>query len=888
MNDSRVLLVGEDAALLRDGIERRGFAVETVSERDTAFDALDETVGGVVVDGICTRGQRADNDGAHDAATTSDADAAADCDAEFISKVRDYVGPVPVYVLVDDSERATATAVRGGGIGIERSAVADDTAALAARLERAMEFSQWAATSREGDSLYRLIVEQSNDAIFIGQDADFQFWNRRLTELTGLNDDELAASAVLDVIHPDDRQKVADISDRRRRGEDVPTNYNVRVVDTDGDVHECSVTVQDIHYHGEYGVLVTMRDVTEQRATEARFQSLIELARDVVTLVGTDGRVKYQSPSVESVLGFDQDELVGKHIEELVHPDDRAVVLSAYEESLQTETGTKEPIRYRHRGADGSWRWMESMATNQADTVVDGFVVTSRDVTEQRTYERRLQRYETIVESIHQGAYVADADRTIRYINEAAADRVGVSPETLVGEHISVTKDYGLLDDDQYAQIDAALDDILSGESTGERLELSLSSSTVERVVEFTVTPITDDAGGVTGAVGLSSDITERKRYEERLNALHVSTRRLSAATSKTAVAEVVCDAAVEVLDYELSGVLLYDDSRDALVPTAFTERAMHEFGEVPPLPRGTGLSWEVFESQELCLYDDVESNPQRYNPDTDIAEELVVPIPDYGVFFVGSLESGELADQRVTLARVLASNTRAALDRVEREQLLRRREQELARQNEQLESFASVVSHDLQNPLNVATGYLELAREQHDSDELQRVADAHDRIASIIQDVLTLARNGQTIDEVELLSLDAVATEAWDIAAANTPDATLDVEGSEDVRAHRGRLRQLLENLVSNAIRHGGDDVTVRIGPLEDRVGFYVADDGPGVPESARPRIFEAGFTTSTDGTGIGLSIVQSVINAHGWSIWFDESRDGGARFEITTEDES
>ncbi|KAB1193026.1 PAS domain S-box protein [Haloferax sp. MBLA0076] len=881
MNDSRVLLVGEDAALLRDGIERRGLSAETLSERSAVFDVLDETVGGVVVDGVCPPDQRAGDE-------TPDAVANADSDAEFISKVRDHVGPVPVYVLVDESERATATAVRGGGIGIERAAATTDTSALAARLERAIEFSQWATTSRDGDSLYRLIVEQSNDAIFIGQDSDFQFWNRRLTELTGLNDDELAENAVLDIIHPDDRQKVADISERRRRGEDVPTNYDVRVVDTDGDVHECSVTVQDIRYHGDYGVVVTMRDVTEQRATEARFQSLIELAQDVVTLVGTDGRVKYQSPSIETTLGFDQDELVGKHIEDLVHPDDRDAVTTAFDESLESGTGTREPIRYRHRDADGSWRWLESVAANQADTVVGGFVVTSRDVTQQRTYERRLQRYETIVESIHQGAYVADADRTIRYINEAAAERVGVSPETLVGEHISVTKDYGLLDDDQYAQIDAALDDILTGESTGERLELSLSSPTSERVIEFTITPITDDAGTVTGAVGLSSDITERKRYEERLNALHVSTRRLSAATSKEAVAEEVCNAAVEVLDYELSGVLLYDDSLDALVPTTFTERAMQEFGEIPTLPRGTGLSWEVFESQEHRLYDDVESNPQRYNPDTDIAEELIVPIPDYGVFFVGSLEPGELADQRVTLARVLASNTRAALDRVEREQLLRRREQELARQNEQLESFASVVSHDLQNPLNVAEGYLELAREEHDSDELQRVADAHDRIESIIQDVLTLARNGQTIDEVELLSLEAVATEAWDIAASNTPDATLDIEGDKDVRAHRGRLRQLLENLVSNAIRHGGDDVTVRIGPLDDRSGFYVADDGPGIPASARPRIFEAGFTTSTDGTGIGLSVVQSVINAHGWSIWFDESRDGGARFEITTEDES
>ncbi|KAB1187276.1 MULTISPECIES: PAS domain S-box protein [Haloferax] len=866
MNDSRVFLVGEDAAILAEGIERRGFAVETVDGRQDVFDTLDETVDGVVLDG------------------SSDTDT----DAEFVSRVRETVGPVPVYVLIDDPTQVSATVVLGGGIGIERSTAVEDTDALAARIERAIEFSQWATTSRDGDSLYRLIVEQSNDAIFIAQDTTFQFWNRRLTELTGLDDDELAGTAVLDIVHPDDREKVAEISKRRRRGEAAPESYDICIVDTDGDVRECSVNVQDIGYHGEYGVLVTMRDVTEQRATEAQFRSLIELARDVVTLVGADGHIRYQSPSIESVLGYDQGELVGTHIKDLVHPDDRETVMSAYEESFETGDGTDEPVRYRHRTADGSWRWLESVGANHIDTTVDGFVVTSRDVTEQRTYENQLQRYETIVESIHQGAYVADADGVLQYINEAAAERISIPRESLVGQHISVAHELGLLDEQQYDQIETVLEDVLVGESTGERFEVELSIGNDEFVIEFTITPIVDDEGEVSGAVGLSADITGRKRYQERLNALHVSTRRLSAATSKEAVADVVCDAAVEVLDYDLSGVFLYDESIDALVPTALSERAKQEFGEIPPFPRGASLSWEVFESNEPRLYSDVESNPRRYNPDTDITEELIVPITDHGVFLVGSHDAGELADQRITLAKVLASNTRAALDRVEREQLLRQREEELARQNEQLESFASAVSHDLQNPLNVATGYLELAREKHDSEELERVANAHDRMGAIIKDVLALARNGQTIDEVELLSLEAVATEAWDIAASDAPNATLELERDRDVLAHRGRLRQLLENLISNAIRHGGDDVTVRIGPLQDRSGFYVEDDGPGIAMSDRPRIFEAGFTTSSSGTGFGLNVVQSVVNAHGWSIWFSESRDGGARFEITTEEES
>jgi signal transduction histidine kinase len=98
---------------------------------------------------------------------------------------------------------------------------------------------------------------------------------------------------------------------------------------------------------------------------------------------------------------------------------------------------------------------------------------------------------------------------------------------------------------------------------------------------------------------------------------------------------------------------------------------------------------------------------------------------------------------------------------------------------------------------------------------------------------------------------------------------------------ADADRLVQVFENLLQNSADHGGADVTVRVGPLED--GFYVEDDGPGVPEADRERVFEHGYTTREDGMGYGLSIVRSVVGAHGWDIRVTGSGTGGARFEIT-----
>ena len=229
-----------------------------------------------------------------------------------------------------------------------------------------------------------------------------------------------------------------------------------------------------------------------------------------------------------------------------------------------------------------------------------------------------------------------------------------------------------------------------------------------------------------------------------------------------------------------------------------------------------------------------------------------------------------------------------------------KRREATLERQNERLEGFASLVSHDLRNPLTVADGYLELARESDDPDEeyLERIDRAHDRMETIIGDVLALAREGSTVTDPEAVGFEELADRAWE--SVETVDASLTVETDEIFRADPGRSCRLLENLFRNAIEHGstGPESGTRrngTGPLEITVGaiesaedgsiegFYVADDGVGIPPDHSERIFEDGFSTDEDGTGLGLSIVEEIADAHGWSISVTESESGGARFECT-----
>jgi len=209
---------------------------------------------------------------------------------------------------------------------------------------------------------------------------------------------------------------------------------------------------------------------------------------------------------------------------------------------------------------------------------------------------------------------------------------------------------------------------------------------------------------------------------------------------------------------------------------------------------------------------------------------------------------------------------------------------EELERQNERLEQFASLVSHDLRNPLNVATGRFELLREEvvmaADNENAEAVERALTRMDDLINQILTLAREGQPVEQWDAVSLSSVAKGSWEMVETDT--AELRVDDDLAFKADPARLKRLFENLFRNALDHGGPDVTVTVGALSDKPGFYVFDDGPGIPEGDGDSVFEPGYTTREEGTGFGLAIVAEMVTAHGWTIQVTESETGGARFEI------
>jgi signal transduction histidine kinase/predicted membrane channel-forming protein YqfA (hemolysin III family) len=413
-------------------------------------------------------------------------------------------------------------------------------------------------------------------------------------------------------------------------------------------------------------------------------------------------------------------------------------------------------------------------------------------------------------------------------------------------------------------------------------LELEQAGET--RYFRLTETPYGTPNTGL-GRTLTVTDATEHEQYQRRLNALHETTRKLMTARTHAAITTRASEAASQVLGLHLNGVHLYDEGADGLVPVAWSSEADDLIGDPPTFtPADGSAAWQVFETGAARIRDDVRAADDVYDPDTAIRSEIVLPLGSHGVFLVGDTTKGAFDRTDITLAKILAANVEAALTRADREQELRAREAKLARRNEQLDEFMSALAHDLRNPLNVAIGRLEFLEEDVEDEHghIEVIRRAHDRASALVDDILRLARQGERVGETAPVSVSRIATRAWEQMTAET--ATLEVETDSELEADASRLQQLFENLFRNAIDHGGEDVTIRVGSLGDGAGFYVADDGPGIAPTERDRVFERGYSTAASGTGFGLAIVEQIVDAHGWTLTIGDSAHGGARVEVHT----
>ena len=378
----------------------------------------------------------------------------------------------------------------------------------------------------------------------------------------------------------------------------------------------------------------------------------------------------------------------------------------------------------------------------------------------------------------------------------------------------------------------------------------------------------------------------EQQATAAELAALHHATQKLMAAQTQQEICEIAVTAAENILELPLCGVWIASPDQEALQLIAHSDQAATIFNTTITATAGNARAWSAFESQSIKKYrlePCSHADSSRYNPQSG----TIFPLGGYGILHLATTDESFNAQAVVQIGQLLSSNTTAALERATREHTLRL-------QHDQLEEFIGFVSHDLRNPLNVASGHVDLAKQAcTDAEEtFDTIESALDRMNTLIEDLLALATHGNVIHDRTAVDLETLALTAWE--NVHTGEATLTIEGSTTLSADRNRLQQVFENLFRNAIENSQQAVSIRVGPIEPittttrstvaggPTGFYIADDGPGIQPETRDAILASGYSTN-ESTGIGLTIVQRIIDAHGWKFDVSTSAEGGAQFDIT-----
>jgi len=592
------------------------------------------------------------------------------------------------------------------------------------------------------------------------------------------------------------------------------------------------------------------RSRAESESRRQRLEGILKTVPGCVVQVDAEGQFVFANDRATEVLGLEESAVTDRRFN-----DPEWGIKDLNDDPIPDEDlpfrrvrDTGEPLYgFRHtlQWPDGTEKVLlvNGAPVFDGDGAVESVLFSLVDVTDRRTQERRLEatkrRLDLALEATETGVWEWDLMTDTVVWDETLERVLGLDPGTFEGTYEAFAE--RVHPDDREA-MERAVDRTLT---TGDPYRAEFRMLHADGSVLWTegrAQVVEDDAG--TRLVGIHHDITDRKRRERELERTN---RRLDSILENTTAPMFMKDA----------------DGAYLLVNRRYRELFGLEEAEV--------IGRTDAEIHPASMAAEVGANDQRVLDGGEPlrATERIVVDGEERTFLTSKvpIHDGDDAGQPNAVFGV-------AKDITEREAY----RMKLERQNDLLEQFAGVVSHDLKSPLTVAQGRLELAAAECDSANLDSAADALSRSQELIDDVLALARKGHRRPEIESVPLADVSHRCW--RTVETADATLTVEAARTIRADRSRLGQLLQNLVRNSVEHGGPDVSITVGDLDD--GFYVADDGGGIPADVRERMFETGYSTNDGATGFGLGIVAQVAADHGWTVSATESESGGARFEV------
>jgi PAS domain S-box-containing protein len=687
-------------------------------------------------------------------------------------------------------------------------------------------------------------------------------------------------------------------------------------------------------------------DISEQKESEKYLQEERDMfAQGPAVVFKWKNReswpVEYVSGNVAEAFGYTPAELESGEVpyETLIHEDDIDRVRREVADHVDRETERFSHDPYRMVTADGSVRWV----TDNTKIIRNGGEITHYlgylvDITDRKRLEQSLRENERSLREMT--TIASDTDRAfaqkLHAILELGCERLGLP--------------YGFLnriDDDRQHVVGAVGDhpDLQPGDTAP--LSKAYCRRTIEQKEPYTVQDAVaegweDDPAyeafnlgcyigrqivvdGETYGTLCFADRTNREhQFDEteqafvkllgqwisyelagdavktKLRNLNETAQRLLSASDSEAVASIAVESAKEVLDLPMTGIWWYDDSDDTLVPAGMTDEIADLIGTQPTFRGGDSLTWQTFKRGEIGVYDDVHQHDECFNSDTPIRSEITIPLGDHGVLVSGATQPTAFSETDRGLFEILAATVETALNRAEREQVLRETRKQLETSNQELEQFAYAASHDLQEPLRTVSSYLTLLERRSgdvlDDDAVEFIefaVDGADRMREMIQALLAYSRvdtNGHGFEQTAMRDVFETVRRNLEVSIDES-DATVTLpDTAGHVAGDTSQLVQLFQNLVENAIKYTDSEPQVDISVTRsdnDVIEYAVADNGIGIDSTQQEEIFEVFQRLHTqnefDGTGIGLSVCRKIVDRHDGEIRVESTPGDGSTFFVT-----
>ncbi len=667
------------------------------------------------------------------------------------------------------------------------------------------------------------------------------------------------------------------------------------------------------------GILGTYMDITERKQMESKLKTSEERFR---TAAGNLTDVVYEWDLKEKINWYgDIDSITGyrpggypRTIEgwaNTIHPEDKEQIITALENHLKGEAPYS--TEYRIKRGDGGWRWWSARGTALRNDKGDPYkmIGSITDITEQKDIHNRIKFKSDLLSHVGQAAIATDLQGKVSYWNNAAEKIYGWSPDEAVGQNIAVLTSSRQTKE----QAKEIMKELNAGNSwSGEFLVKRKDGSIFPAYV--TEAPIMDSDGKLTGIIGISNDITERKRIEMESEVMYDITHAVTTTDNLDGLLKLIHQSLSKVIYAENCFVAMHDQNTGLFSFPFYKDNYDHALKPAQLDKSCTAYVFRTGKSLLLShkLFDQLVEQGEVELIGTKSPSWIGVPLKLHtgtiGVLVLQHYEEENVYTERdIMFLETIGKEIAHIIERKLAEEETRRHNEQLFKLNAVKDKFFSIIAHDLRSPFTGFLNLTELMADRTASISLDEFADYSKLLNQAAQNIFMLLNNllewaqiqkGSIKFTPKISDLSGMVSQCIDTICQSALQKRItiinEINNPQNVYADEKSISTVLRNLLSNAVKFTRIDgkVTVKSRRFDGgTIEVSVEDNGVGISEDVVKKLFrmeEKVGSLGTGGepsTGLGLLLCKELVDMHEQKIWVNSEKNKGSTFSFTLKEE-